>query len=96
MSTAMWPQNCTSEEKKRHRVKRCLFYWSWELAQNRRPCQFHDLICVVHALNQAQTQVIVNDLLQRSLGERIGGTKLHGAVQHDVHVEVAGVPADTG
>ena len=39
------------------------------LAQNGVPCQFHDLINIVHVGDQAQTDVTANDVLQRNGGD---------------------------
>ena len=46
-----------------------------KLAQNGSPSDVHDLLGIGHAGDQSQAQVVVDDLLQRVLGECIGGSQ---------------------
>ena len=53
------------------------------VVQDGAPSQLHDLLSIVHASDQAQAQVIVDDLLQGVLGEGIGSTELHAVPKED-------------
>ena len=63
------------------------------VAQDGVPSQAHDLVNVVHGGDQTQTDITLHDVLQGNCGEVVSQTKLQGVVDHDVHVEVAAVPA---